>query len=66
LGRINEAFTATEEVIDRWGGDIARLGEIAYAHGAFTAFVNCRSGCLEQSLASGVFYSHKQILVKNF
>ena len=34
--------------------------------GTFAAFIDCCGGCLEQSLASVVYFSHKQILVKNF
>jgi hypothetical protein len=66
LSFINQSFTAAKEVINRWGSDIARLGEISYAYGTFTAFVNYRCGCLEQSFAGGVCLSHKEILVKNF
>jgi hypothetical protein len=59
LSRVNEAFTAAEEVINRWGSDVARLREIPYTYSTFTAFIDCRSSCLEQSLASGVYLSHK-------
>jgi hypothetical protein len=58
LGRINEAFAAAEEVIDRWGSDIARLGEISYAYCAFTAFVDSGSSCPEQSFTGGVCLCH--------
>ena len=66
LGRINQALPAAKEVINRWGSDVARLREIPYAYGTFAAFIDCCGGCLEQSLASVVYVSHKQILVKNF
>jgi hypothetical protein len=66
LSFINQSFTAAKEVINRRGSDIARLSEISYAYGTFTAFVDCGCGCLEQSLAGGVYFSHKEILVKNF
>jgi hypothetical protein len=66
LGRINQAFAAAKEVVNRGGSDIARLGEISYAYGTFTTFIDCCSGCLEQSFTSGIYLSHKEILVKNF
>ena len=58
LSRVNEAFTAAKEVINRWGGDVARLGEVAYAYCAFATFVDRCSSCFKQSLASGVCLSH--------
>jgi hypothetical protein len=66
LSFINQAFAAAKEVINRWGSDIARLGEISYAHCTLTTFIDCCSGCLEQSFTSGIYLSHKEILVKNF
>jgi hypothetical protein len=66
LSRINQAFSAAKEVINRWGSDVARFREIPYAYGPLTTFVDCGSSCLEQSLAGGVYFSHKEILVKNF
>jgi hypothetical protein len=66
LSFINQAFTAAKEVINRWGSDIARLGEIPDAYRTFTAFVDSNNSCLEQSLASVVCLRHEQILVKNF
>ena len=62
LSRINQAFAATEEMINRWGSDVARLREIPYTYSTLTTFVDCCSSCFKQSLASGVFLSHKQIL----
>ena len=58
LGRINQALPAAKEVVDRWGSDVARLREIPYAYGTFAAFIDCCGGCLEQSLASVVYFSH--------
>jgi hypothetical protein len=66
LSRINQAFSAAKEVINRWGSDVARFREISYAHGTFTALIDCRGGCLEQSFTSGIDLSHKEIIVKNF
>jgi hypothetical protein len=66
LSRINETFAAAKEVINRWGSDVARLGEIPDAYRTFTAFVDSNSSCLEQSITSGVCLRHEQILVKNF
>jgi hypothetical protein len=66
LSRINETFAAAKEVINRWGSDVARLREIPYTYSTLTTFVDCCSGCLEQSLASVVCLRHEQILVKNF
>ena len=72
LGCINEAFAAAEEVINRRCGDVACLCEIAYAYGALTTFVDCCCGCLEQSLASVVYFSHNdkrrsgQVFIGNY
>jgi hypothetical protein len=59
LSFINQAFTAAKEVINRWGSDVARLGEISDAYCTLTAFIDCCGGCLEQSFAGGVCLSHK-------
>jgi hypothetical protein len=66
LSFINQAFAAAKEVVNRWGSDVARLSEIPYAYCTLTAFIDCCGGRLEQSLASVVYFSHKEILVKNF
>jgi hypothetical protein len=58
LSRINETFAAAKEVINRWGSDVARLGEIPDAYRTFTAFVDSNSSCLEQSITSGVCLRH--------
>jgi hypothetical protein len=58
LSRINQAFSAAKEVINRWGSDVARFREISYAHGTFTALIDCRGGRPQQSLAGGICLRH--------